>query len=199
MNRHYNFGTAHDQYFFSDIPVQDKFTIAYGKTADGKCPHFLYYKGLIDDVRIYDIPLSADEIKEIYSYNGDESPSNPIINGPSNGKAGVSYTYTFTSIDPNGDNISYYIEWGDGDITNWSDFQSSGPLGYNENHTWNQKGKYTIKAKAQDTYGEESGWGTLTVTMPRNKPFNFNFNLLSWLFERFPNAFTILRYILELQ
>ena len=34
---------------------------------------------------------------------------------------------------------------------------------------------------------------------PRNKAFNFNFNLLNWLFERFPNMFPILRYLLESQ
>ncbi|EMR74680.1 hypothetical protein MBGDF03_00263 [Thermoplasmatales archaeon SCGC AB-540-F20] len=33
---------------------------------------------------------------------------------------------------------------------------------------------------------------------PRNKPFIFNFNLLNWLFERFPHAFPILRNLLEL-
>jgi len=38
----------------------------------------------------------------------------------------------------------------------------------------------------------------VTLTTPKNKPFNFNLNLLGWLFERFPNAFPILRYILGL-
>jgi len=33
----------------------------------------------------------------------------------------------------------------------------------------------------------------------KNKPFNFNLNLLGWLFERFPNAFPILRHLIEAQ
>jgi len=33
---------------------------------------------------------------------------------------------------------------------------------------------------------------------PKNKPFNFNFPLLNWLFDRFPNMFPILRYMLGL-
>ncbi|UCD13726.1 MAG: PKD domain-containing protein, partial [Thermoplasmatales archaeon] len=33
---------------------------------------------------------------------------------------------------------------------------------------------------------------------PKNKSSNFNFNLLEWLFERFPNTFPILRYMLGL-
>jgi len=31
---------------------------------------------------------------------------------------------------------------------------------------------------------------------PKNKPFNFNLDLLEWLFERFPNAFPMIRYLL---
>jgi len=36
------------------------------------------------------------------------------------------------------------------------------------------------------------------LATPKNKPFNFNFHFLSWLFERCPNAFPILRQLLEL-
>jgi len=38
----------------------------------------------------------------------------------------------------------------------------------------------------------------VSLTTPKNKPFIFNFPLLSWLFERFPNAFPILRYMFGL-
>jgi hypothetical protein len=34
--------------------------------------------------------------------------------------------------------------------------------------------------------------------MPKNKAFNFNFNLLSWLFERFPRMFPIMRQLFGL-
>ena len=126
-----------------------------------------------------------------------QAPFPPSIVGETNGKPGTLYPYTFTSIDPDGDQVSYYIEWGDGDITDWTGFQPSGEP-YSESNTWATKGTYIIRAKAKDTDGFESDWGTLEVTMPKNKPFNFNFNLLSWLFERFPNAFPILRQLLGL-
>jgi len=38
----------------------------------------------------------------------------------------------------------------------------------------------------------------VSLTTPKNKAFNFYMNILMWLFERFPNAFPILRYMLEL-
>ena len=44
----------------------------------------------------------------------------------------------------------------------------------------------------------KNDWGYLDVTMPKNKAFDYNFNLLERLFERFPNAFPMLRHLLEL-
>lgn len=38
----------------------------------------------------------------------------------------------------------------------------------------------------------------VVLTTSKNKPFIFNFPLLNWLFERFPNVFLILRYLLGL-
>ena len=123
-------------------------------------------------------------------------PTAPLIDGPIEAKAGKSHNYNFTSEDPELADVSYYIEWGDGKITPWCDFLSSGET-YRTNHGW-AKGTYTIRCKAKDIYGVESNWSTLEVTMPKSKSFNFNFNLLSWLFERFPNAFPLLRQLLGL-
>jgi len=99
--------------------------------------------------------------------SGDNPPSAPTINGPTSGNAGTSYPYTFTSIDPDGDKISYYIKWGDGTETDWTAFRPSGSS-YPESHTWNAQGTYTIEAKARDIYGVEGPWSQLVVTMPRN-------------------------------
>jgi parallel beta-helix repeat protein len=110
-------------------------------------------------------------------------PDAPSIDGPNKGKPGTPYTYTFTSIDPDEDQVSYYIDWNDGNITDWTDFQPSGNS-YSESHTWTTQGTYIIRAKAKDTDGFESDWGTLTVTMPRDKATN-NI-LLQRLLERFP-------------
>jgi hypothetical protein len=38
----------------------------------------------------------------------------------------------------------------------------------------------------------------VSLTTPKNNPFTFNYTLLRWLIERFPNAFPIIRYVLEL-
>lgn len=122
-------------------------------------------------------------------------PEIPIINGQTSGKAGVEYFYKFITTDPEEDEVYFWIEWGDGNTTGWI-----GPYDSDEEeiltHIWDEQGTYNITAKAKDVFGNESDWGTLTVTMPRNKllPNTFFLRLL----ERFPNAFPILRYILGL-
>jgi outer membrane protein assembly factor BamB len=124
------------------------------------------------------------------------SPSTPTIDGTSSGKAKQNYNYTIVSTDPEGNNISYYVNWGDGTNTGWIGPYTSGEE-QTVNHTWNKKGTYTIQVKAKDNYSAESDWETLSVTMP----FSFEIPFQQFwmkLFERFPNAFPILRYLLRI-
>jgi subtilisin family serine protease len=57
---------------------------------------------------------------------------------------------------------------------------------------------YRATKNVKASFDTKSNSATLQVPIPRNKPLIFNFNLLSWLFERFPNAFPILRHMLGL-
>jgi outer membrane protein assembly factor BamB len=117
-----------------------------------------------------------------FGYPG-PNPLKPTISGPSSGKPGVPYIYKFTSIDPEEDHVSYYIEWGDGTTTGWTGYQPSGET-CTKIHTWTTHGTYIVRAKAKDNHGYESDWGTLSVAMPRDKATN---NMLIWrLFEQFP-------------
>ena len=50
---------------------------------------------------------------------------------------------------------------------------------------------------AKDTSHARSDWAYLEVTMPVNQQF-YLFPLLQRLLERFPNAFPILRHLLDL-
>ena len=110
-----------------------------------------------------------------YKSGGNEPPNKPEIEGPVSGKAGISYDYTFTSADPDGDNVSYYIKWGDGGTTDWTTFQASGPPGHSESHTWDEQGTYTIEAKAKDTFDVESEWADFLIVIKKDeKPPNIN-------------------------
>jgi hypothetical protein len=110
-------------------------------------------------------------------------PTPPTIDGPLSGKPDTPYTYSFKSVEPDGDDVSYYIDWGDGNITNWTDFKPSREP-YYEIHSWASRETYIIRAKAKDTDGYESDWGELQVTMPRDK--STDNMLLLRILERFP-------------
>jgi agmatine/peptidylarginine deiminase len=125
-----------------------------------------------------------------------DNPGSPSITGQVDGKTGIPYTYTFTSSEPDGEDVSYYIEWGDGTITDWTDFQSP-DTAYSEDHTWDTHETFEIRAKAKDVNGAESGWATLKVTIPRNKGL-FNRPIFTRLVDYFPNIISILRLIQNL-
>jgi hypothetical protein len=96
------------------------------------------------------------------------TPSKPTITGPNSGKIGEKQEYIFSAIDPNSDDLYYYIEWGDGQYEEWI-----GPFVSGEsiklNHTWDKKGNFEIRAKAKNTQDIEGPWGVLKVTMPKNQ------------------------------
>ena len=95
-------------------------------------------------------------------------PNAPTINGPAILTEGIEYEYTFETTDPNGDDVYYYIEWGEySNVGEWIGPYSSGEQ-IILTHTWD-KGTYTIKAKAKDVYDQESEWGYLEISVPVNK------------------------------
>jgi hypothetical protein len=84
---------------------------------------------------------------------------------------------------------------GDGNNTDWI-----GPYASGENviinHTWAEKGTYTINVKAKDlTCNEEGEWASLTVKVPKTKTFN---NLLQQILIRFFSTFPIIKHILTI-
>jgi len=125
----------------------------------------------------------------------DSPPGTPTITGPSTGKPHQTNTYGIQAIDPECDNISYYIDWGDGKNSGWFGTFPSGQT-VNLTHTWAKQGSYVIRVGSQDCFGMRSQWGTLHISMPYQPPY---WNFLQRLFDRFPHAFPFLRLILERQ
>ena len=123
----------------------------------------------------------------------DKAPTPPFIEGTTNGKVKVNYTYNFTSTNTEDDLISYYINWGDGTNSGWFGAYESNQK-VQASHQWDKKGNYQIKAKAKDAYGE-SEWSIFSITMPFSYEPQFLF--IHWLLERFPNTFPLLRFILN--
>jgi len=130
--------------------------------------------------------------------DGNHLPDTPDIDGPNRGNPEITYDYKFIGNDPDESVIYLYVDWDDGSNSSWLGPYDSGKE-VTLSHKWSQQKTYIIKCKTRDPYGAESDWAEFEVEIPRNKAVNFNFNLLSWLLERFPNAFSLLRYILGFQ
>ncbi len=118
-------------------------------------------------------------------------PNAPRIHGPSRVKPGT-YIYSFNATDPNGDNVSYFIDWGDNRTTGWI---GPFPSGKEKKvyHTFLCRGTFQIKAKAKDIYNYEGEWGFMPIIISQEYvtlPLFFRL-----LFERFPNALPIVRYL----
>ena len=64
-NRHYNFGSASNPYFLDDIQNKKKLMIGHGRSVHTFSPDFVYFKGALDDFRVYNKPLSESGIKEL--------------------------------------------------------------------------------------------------------------------------------------
>jgi hypothetical protein len=104
-------------------------------------------------------------LKEYLGIVNNTAPAKPTITGPAKGKPGVTYEYTLTAIDPEDQQVSYFVDWGDGTSTGWlGPYDSGSPIIVN--HTWEIKQTFTVKAKAKDAIGAESEWASLAVKIP---------------------------------
>jgi len=82
-------------------------------------------------------------------------PTTP--DGPSEGVVGVEYTFSTSTTDPEGENVSYWWDWGDDTPGEWTDPYPSGETVY-ANHIWTEADEYEITVKARDPHEKESAW-----------------------------------------
>ncbi len=128
---------------------------------------------------------------------GNHAPKAPDIDGPPRGKVEEDYTYTFVTTDYEGDDIYYEIHWGDDTSDEKGPYFSGEEI--TASHIWVEPKTYIIKARARDEFcGLYSDWSEFKVIIPRSKPISFNYNLLGWLLEWFPNASLIIRHLFGL-
>jgi len=98
----------------------------------------------------------GDDYDIYYSFFNLNPPNTPAITGDTKGKAGIIYEYNFTATDPDGDDIYYYIDWGDGSNSSWLGPYESG-MAISAEHSWSE-GTYEILVKAKDIHDAESEW-----------------------------------------
>ncbi|KYK26685.1 hypothetical protein AYK20_08735 [Thermoplasmatales archaeon SG8-52-1] len=199
-------------------PAIDKYGIIYFGTCDGwllalnpdgtlrwsfKTLDFIHSSPAIgEDGTIY-ISSTFTSEPDFYSYlyalepvEGNSPPQKPIIEGPRKIRYYKEYTYMATSVDPDGDNISYFFDWDDDSNSGWTEFVPSG-LSINRSHSWKYTGSdvFTIRVKTKDEHGAWSDWCRLNIKMPRIKALS-NSQFFRFL-EQYPLIQKVLLYFIK--
>jgi hypothetical protein len=176
------------------------YDVGYGIAVDGSGN--AYITGTTDSVDFpmtnpYDGSINSKYdvfVSKLVQNGGNHPPGIPDINGPTSGKTGKSYEFILNAVDPDGDQIKYIINWGDGN-TDTTALNPSGTY-VTISHTWSIPGTFSIKAKAEDSKGLGGTRNIFPVTMPRIKVAN---NMLIQRYIHYhPNLFPILQKILNL-
>ena len=102
-----------------------------------------------------------------------EPPYAPDIEGPTSGKVGVEYNYSFVAVDPEDNSIFYYVDWGDETFEDWFGPYSSGKK-VTIRHNWTTKGIFNIRARAKTIYGKMGQLGEFKVKIPRERISIYN-------------------------
>ena len=184
----------------------------YGKTTDDAGATWgseVMYSDAVENVvhEYKTSDLSENAIKAMYEVDNDvdidiyitdvvsnDPPGDPTVDGPSGGSPNKNFDFDLTSTDPDGHQVQFIINWGDGTADETTGFTPSGtPL--TASHMWAEKGSYVITVKAIDELGAESGTTTHDIVIPRSKTVN---NVVLRILERYLSMFPILSQLLGL-
>jgi hypothetical protein len=94
-----------------------------------------------------------------------DRPSEP--SGPGSIYAWAENAYSSFASDPDGDEMDYTFDWGDGNISSTN--QTGSGSNASAVHSWSSAGDYQIRVIARDTLGAASNWsGNFTVNVIAN-------------------------------
>ena len=86
------------------------------------------------------------------------SPVPPDVpGGPASGVVGVPQLFSSITRDRQGDSITYWFDWGDGALSEWSALAASGAR-VSAAHAWELPGDYQVRVRAMDKGGNISAW-----------------------------------------
>ena len=121
---------------------------------------------------------------------GSSPPATPDSpSGEVTGKVGTTYTYSFSSTDPDGEQIKYIIDWGDGTKTT-TGLNISGNT-VTASHSWTRVGNYSVKVRGVDTKGTISSWSTGTVMSITGGVSQAISSDLLKILQNYPNPFYV--------
>ncbi len=148
------------------------------------------------------VPISTVIADDDEGNGSNRAPCAPIIVEDSSGDDKLECQCTFYSNDPDGDDLFYWIDWGDSKVeliqpldddekvVPWDGPYDSG-YQLSLNHKYSQRGKYEITIISKDIYDLESPETKISVTISYFKAFNL-------ILERIQSLFPILEDLFNL-
>lgn len=101
--------------------------------------------------------VDIDAVQNLAAVIPNQPPNTPLTpDGPVTGTIEMEYSYSTSTSDPESQQVYYLWSWGDTNST-WIGPVDSGTIA-TATHSWNLAGSYTVKVKAKDFLGMESGW-----------------------------------------
>jgi hypothetical protein len=120
-----------------------------------------------------------------------QRPDKPVIlSGPTSGHKFTEYTFTTSTTDPDGDDVLFMWDWGDGNYSEWLDAVGA-------SYEWYEIGEYEIRVMAKDINDGESEWSDIhTISITKNKAITIN-PIYQRLQKNHPNLFTLLQRLFQ--
>ena len=175
----WNYSASNPEDFFSDL-MSGAQRLPNGNTLICSTGEYVFFEVTPEKEIVWEYPVyiwTFNINRYAIDYPGIQElipePYKPNIpNGPTNGTIGVNYTYTTNTTDPNGDQMHYWFNWGDGTYSGWI-----GPFETGENctatKTWDDVGLFEIKVIAKDIDGHVSVWSNpllVNIELPNYPP-----------------------------
>ena len=157
-----------------------------------------------DEIGDYEIKVKAKDIK--YGQSGwsephnitiieNLPPENPSIKCSRVGRVGKPFQVTLTTTDPEGHDVYYYINWGDGIREYWLGPYTSGEEA-TLTHIYNQSGTITIITKSRDTSEKTSGQTNFKIFIIKDRAVTNSVFLR--IIENFINQFPFIAWLIEI-
>lgn len=154
---------------FWDAVYREKMPIISQANQDSKEDNLFLIERSCMRWTYYELNLFGDPAVAFLIGDPPEKPETP--QGETRGKPGNEYTFTTSTVDSDGEMVSYLFVWGDGSDSGWLGPFPSGEI-VSASHSWDKKGSYNVQVKAKDETGMQSKYSDpLPVTMPTYRSY----------------------------
>lgn len=121
-----------------------------------------------------------------------EPPDTPSVTGPREVKVNTLIDFNFVVDDPEGHDVYYMVQWGDGFSLPYTGPYSTGET-VTFSHAWSEYSEFTIAVKAKDIYGAVSPQGSLKISISKNRAYTNT--LFMEILQRFVNQFPMIKIV----